>query len=193
MVIMFLYDKATIHLFINKFHSSWADTFFRIVTNLGDGIFVVIISILLIIWKLRFTIYSLSVYILSGFFVQLFKRFLWPNAIRPVSFFDENVLHLVDNIHLHYQHSFPSGHTASAFGLFVLLILLIKNKTLQWVFFILAFITGYSRIYLSQHFLIDVIGGSIIGVTCTLVLYKLFVNLKPGWLDFSLIRKKDEN
>ena len=41
-----------------------------------------------------------------------------------------------------------------------------------------AFLTGFSRIYLSQHFLADVLFGSLIGMISTVITY-VIVYTKP--------------
>jgi membrane-associated phospholipid phosphatase len=57
-------------------------------------------------------------------------------------------------------------------------------------FFVLAALAGYSRVYLSQHFLIDITVGSVIGITIIMLLFLWAGNWEKPWLDKSLIRKK---
>jgi membrane-associated phospholipid phosphatase len=73
------------------------------------------------------------------------------------------------------------------------LALFTKNKWIEFLLFSIALIVGYSRVYLSQHFFIDIYAGSIIGVSTTLVIYFLFRNLKAQWLDKSLINSFNSN
>lgn len=188
--IVSFYQKENIHLFINQLNNPFSDNIFKIITFFGDGIFVILVSLLFLLKKIRYTFYVLSVYIFSGIFVQLGKRIIWPDAPRPSAVFGEGILHLVNGIKLHSAHSFPSGHTASAFGLFFILCFFIKNKMLKWTFFSMAILVGYSRIYLNQHFLIDVLAGSAIGVICAIISYLTINKIKAQWLDKSLITKK---
>ena len=66
-----------------------------------------------------------------------------------------------------------------------------KKKPLGILFFLLAVIVGLSRIYLSQHFFMDIYFGSIVGVVITSILYVAIRNLYkfrvPGPLHKSLI------
>jgi len=187
LAVVLLFDKANIHIFINRHHNSLFDLFFKISTNLGDGIFVIVVSLLLAFWKFRYAVYSVAVYLFSGIFVQLSKRIIWPLAPRPSSFFEEGTLHIVEGIKIYHNHSFPSGHTASAFGLFFALAFLVKNNMLKWIFFLLAWITGFSRIYLSQHFLEDVLAGSIIGVISAILLFIWFERFQAKWIEKSIM------
>ena len=58
---------------------------------------------------------------------------------------------------------------------------------MKFVFFLIALLVGYSRVYLSQHFFEDVYVGSIIGVSVTLVVYYLLSKMNKPWLEYSLL------
>jgi membrane-associated phospholipid phosphatase len=81
---------------------------------------------------------------------------------------------------LYYEyHSFPSGHTASAFALATLLSFSIKNKPIASIGLLgAACLVGFSRTYLSQHFLVDVCAGSLIGVSSV---YLLRAAIPTAW------------
>lgn len=106
--------------------------------------------------------------------VQILKKII--NAPRPLTFFNENFplveLHRVEGVSLHSMHSFPSGHTAAAFSLLLCLALFFKRKSLSALMLFLAVLAGYSRIYLSQHFALDVLIGSLLGVLMTSIYFK---------------------
>jgi membrane-associated phospholipid phosphatase len=55
------------------------------------------------------------------------------------------------------------------------------------LFFLLALITAYSRVYLSQHFLIDTYFGALIGVAIVIVFHYLIIKSDKTWLDQSII------
>ena len=73
------------------------------------------------------------------------------------------------------QFSFPSGHATTAFTLFTCLALIVPNKLLKILFFAIAALAAYSRIYISQHWLVDIFAGSIIGVTIATGFYFIFI------------------
>lgn len=62
-------------------------------------------------------------------------------------------------------YSFPSGHTSSSFSVFAVA-LFRCNTDLCVSVFILAFLIGFSRIYLRVHYLTDVLCGIALGMLC---------------------------
>jgi membrane-associated phospholipid phosphatase len=89
--------------------------------------------------------------------------------------------HQVPGVELHLLHSFPSGHATTAFALFFLLALINQNKGLQIFFLIAALIAAFSRVYLSQHFLSDVLAGSAIGMFSASIIFLLMNKLSGKW------------
>ncbi len=86
------------------------------------------------------------------------------------------------------MNSFPSGHTAAVFSLMLCLTLIFNKKTwLSPIFFVLAVLTAYSRVYLSQHFAEDVLAGSLVGVAMTLFVYWLYQRKKYAWEEKSIV------
>jgi membrane-associated phospholipid phosphatase len=121
--------------------------------------------------------------------VQILKRIVFADYPRPAGYFQDTVqLHLVEGVRLLYGHSFPSGHSASAFALFLTLSVLSRNRFIQVISFVLACAVAYSRVYLSQHFLSDILAGSLIGVIGTLGLYTVFYKKDLKWHQWSLLK-----
>ena len=58
--------------------------------------------------------------------------------------------------------SFPSGHAASTFGAAVAVSRMWPHTRVVW--WTLAVLIGYSRIYLGHHYPFDVLGGALLGV-----------------------------
>jgi undecaprenyl-diphosphatase len=59
-------------------------------------------------------------------------------------------------------HSFPSGHAASTFGAAVAVSRMWPQTRIVW--WTLAVLIGYSRIYLGHHYPLDVMGGALLGI-----------------------------
>jgi membrane-associated phospholipid phosphatase len=164
--------KAESFTIINHLHTRLLDYFFIGFTNLGNGFFIIgIMMFMLIRKKLGWTIQIGISFVLSGLIAQLLKHML-PSP-RPRLFFGEEAIHYFYGITCSGNNSFPSGHTATIFALTTLLCLYFRGKNNGILFLLIAFLTGYSRIYLSQHFPIDVFAGSLIGVLTSLMVYQL--------------------
>jgi undecaprenyl-diphosphatase len=67
-----------------------------------------------------------------------------------------------------HSHSFPSGHSATAFAGATVLSFLVPRAAPLFV--VLAAAIAYSRLYVGVHFPLDVIGGAAIGVATALLL-----------------------
>ena len=96
---------------------------------------------------------------------------------RPVEYFGEENLHLIKGVKMAHWHSFPSGHAITVFIISVLLITSIKNKKQQLFIAFCALLAGYSRVYLSQHFLIDILAGALIGTILAWLVNQIMTKL----------------
>ena len=190
-------QKGDLHLWITSFNSPVADVFFHYYTFVGDWVPYVFVAGLLF-YRYRIALFILVSQLATGLVSIIIKQ-TW-NEPRPVLYFKEHFptiqLHQIAVEHLHYVHSFPSGHTITAFSFFLALSFFTKRPAIQFLYFLLALLVGYSRIYLSQHFAIDVLVGSLIGVSVT-VLCKYYLDKSPvKWADGSLrdvfLRKKED-
>jgi membrane-associated phospholipid phosphatase len=105
---------------------------------------------------------------------------VFPNELRPLSLEIENVIiHKIERVPLHRMHSLPSGHTSTAFTMALLLANIMKRKFFVFLLPVIAFLVGYSRVYLGQHFVTDVCAGMFIGIVSaylSLLIYKSYLN-----------------
>lgn len=173
--ILVVFSKASIHLSINQFHSSFSDSFFRTITILGDGITATIIVIVLLFIRFRFALMMAASNIACSLIVQSLKRFFFINAVRPHEFFKGmHSLYLVPGVEVYSFNSFPSGHSATIVTTCALLCCMVKRKSVRALLFILALLVAFSRVYLSQHFLGDIYAGSIIGFIAAYITAAIF-------------------
>ncbi|MBO9672234.1 MAG: phosphatase PAP2 family protein [Sphingobacteriaceae bacterium] len=176
----FSFSKTDGFLLFNHFHTQWLDIFFKYITNLGDGLMSILAAIILLaLSKKKKALTVALAYIYSGLLVQVAKRIF--HMPRPKYFFEQTSFqynHFVEGVNMHGQNSFPSGHTASAFALATVLVLVFKKKEISFYCLFFAFLIGYSRIYLAQHFLIDVIFGAMAGIICAILSYHQVYDLK---------------
>lgn len=175
----FFTNKIDAHLYINKYHHPFFDTFFYYATYLGDGFFVVITLIITAFFNVRLALLILASYALSAGITQGLKHLLFDDWMRPAGIFEANAqlqqLYLIPGVELNYHNSFPSGHSTSAFALFFSLTIFSPKKTIQLLLLVLAVLTAFSRVYLSQHFFIDIYAGSFIGTISSLLVYQYWI------------------
>jgi membrane-associated phospholipid phosphatase len=178
------YGKKPLHLYFNHLNSPFQDIFFKYFTNFGDGWFAIgILIVLLFFINIRKIVIGLAAFLISGLVSQILKKVFFSDHLRPSKCFSPDQLHYVEGVALHSYNSFPSGHSTTAFAIFLFLAFVFKNKFYQVIFVIIACLTAYSRVYLSQHFFEDVAVGGIIGIGSFFLSYFIFNNLKINWFD----------
>ncbi|MGE5456669.1 MAG: phosphatase PAP2 family protein [Ignavibacteriales bacterium] len=139
----------------------------KIVTNLGNAIF--LISLTLVLFSLiKNKMIGISIMfnlaIISGLNILLKDILQRP---RPTEY------RLIDET----GYSFPSGHSMISMAFYGFLIYLIykniKNKYLKWsliyLLSIIIFTIGISRIYLGVHYTSDVLAGFLISISYLIV------------------------
>jgi membrane-associated phospholipid phosphatase len=186
-VFIFITDKKTLFLEINQMNTPLQDFIFKYGTNIGDGLFSIItLIVFLFFFDYRKVTIGLVSFLLTSLFCRILKINILPDLLRPSGVFGPNELHFVEGVTMHVVHSFPSGHTATAFALFIFMAYVLKKRYLQILFAFTACFVGYSRVYLSQHFLIDVVAGAIVGMISFYIACILVENSKAKWLNNSL-------
>lgn len=189
-VILITFSKGEIHIFLNQFHHPVADKFFMYVTYLGDGLAMVVFIVILLFVKYRYSLIILSSVFFATIIVQFLKRVIYAGEPRPMLYFKGIYqLYFVPGERVHQINSFPSGHTATAFGLFFMAALITSNNSLKLLYFVAALLVAISRIYLSQHFLVDTYFGSLIGVVCTGLMFYFGMKWRNPGLNNSLLKR----
>lgn len=85
-----------------------------------------------------------------------------------------------------FHNSFPSGHTASSFGIAMMAVYLTWGTDRAWIgrwAFGWACLVGLSRIYRGVHWPSDVVGGALVGIglaSLVAVLMKLGTETQSG-------------
>jgi len=194
LIIQLQYSQADIFLFVNLHYYLFGDFLFPHWTSLGDGLFSVFVVLFLLFFiSYKDALIAAIVFLISSAIAQYLKNYIFPLNPRPQPFFlnlHENI-HIIKGVVIHQYNSFPSGHSTSAFAVFCVLALIWEKKQWGWLFFIIALSVGYSRMYLAQHFFLDIYVGSIIGVLCALFFYWIFKNVKAREWHYKAIFKKN--
>lgn len=187
--LLYLKPKPGLFLELYAFHSDFLNIVMKGLTSLGSGLTAVVLVLLLFLLKIRYGFYIGLSAAVSGIVTQLLKIFVFPGHHRPVKYFSDLGISLdtVSGVHIHFYHSFPSGHTTTAFAIWFGLSFIVKNMFLKIILFILAVAIGYSRIYLAQHFPEDIIGGAVIGGLAAMLFYNYVGSWEKDWLNRPLI------
>ena len=169
-VFLLIYGKENSFLVINKYNSPEFDYVFRFWTYLGDGIIWVPLFAYVLLYKRDYFVSVLAALIICTVLTQVLKRVVFWNDFRPIVILAGKV-RTIAHYPINREHSFPSGHTSTAFTLALLLASIVKKNIWVYVFPLIAFFVGYSRVYLAQHFVTDVLAGIFVGiVSCYLAL-----------------------
>ena len=199
-IALLVVPKGELHLLLCDRHTDARDIFYKYYTQVGEWV-PYVVCCLLLFYRFGWTIFTTSCVLLSGAVTQVLKRIV--DAPRPLTRFATNYpdvqLPLVDGVEMSRYFSFPSGHTTTFFAFFFALSIIVNQSNLrshwcsvtQIIFFSLAALGGYSRIYLSQHFAADILGGMGIGMLITGLLYLLFARWKSKkWWRMHFFAKK---
>jgi membrane-associated phospholipid phosphatase len=185
LIIKILYSKEQIYFAVNAHYSDWADFMAPYFTDLGLGWTTIIIAACLALFSYRKGFLLATAYAVTSITAQIIKHIV--GADRPKLYFHAQLsrIHFVKGLYIDMHDSFPSGHTVTAFSTALVLTYFSKNKKWGVLYFIIAIMIAYSRMYLSEHFFEDVIAGSIFGVFLTIFWIawldgKKFLN-SPKW------------
>lgn len=174
------YDKVLIHVSINKLTgNAFFDVFFKYFTHMGDGIIAMIIIAIVLLLNARNGIFLLAAYASSGLTSSFLKKQVF-DVDRPHFVFHNYLtqykIHYIDGVEMLGMRSFPSGHSTTAFAIFMSLAFITQNKILKFIFFSIGLLAAFSRTYLSQHWLVDITAGSILGTIAATVFYFVFIS-----------------
>jgi membrane-associated phospholipid phosphatase len=181
-------------LYVNEIHTPFSNIVFARITQLVEVSSLVILGLLLLCWRVKYLIVYLIDLLTVTIVVRTLKLAFFADRIRPALFFGpEHKLNFVQGVDILQYYSFPSGHTTAAFALCFLLAIYIKRTWASMVLLVVAMLVGISRIYLMEHFWIDVYFGSLLGILITLLVYiavqKPLMHSERGFLNFSIYER----
>lgn len=171
-----------VFIFAKGYYHDSVHIAFRWLTKLGEELGFVLGVILVVLYANK---RALAGYVLASLItlivVWVLKHYVYPDAARPAIYLERlnfEFLHPTDH-QLNRSYSFPSGHTTAAFTYFFFVALCSRHIVLTTTCMSLAILTGVSRIYLTQHFVVDVVAGSLLGVFIAVTAYLLMVAKRP--------------
>ena len=155
-------DTNLFHLINRSWENPFFDGLMPLVTDLGNFTYVLALLGALILWKDRkaglvFLVFiGLTLAMTDSFSSRLLKE--WVGRIRPCAVLP-GVRLLTD---CNTSYSFPSSHAVNAFA--AAYFLSQPFRRLSPLFYVIAAMAAYSRVYLGIHYPLDVAGGAAIGL-----------------------------
>lgn len=130
-------------------------------------------------WGLRASIFSLLGIGVNSLVNHLLKEII----ARPRPTFNEEIKHLVDSLgYFETNYSFFSAHSSNSFCFAVFVALYFKNIYVRFTIITWAILVAYSRIFVGQHYPIDILVGSLFGILTGYLSYKVFSKYKQNSL-----------
>lgn len=188
------YGRDELHLHFNEsYHNICFDYFFKYYTDLATT-YVLLMIVLHIIWKKtwKHLLFVGVAAALSSVFSSVIKRSLFVHGHRPTYYFSQKhiELRLIDGVESQIPYTFPSGHTVLAVILCFYLCMQTRNRYIQIFLSLLMGLVAVGRVYLSKHFVIDTIGGSMIGLFFAILGYYFIWNSSNEKLNRKIIPGK---
>lgn len=141
--------------FLEKIRQPILDTFFSVLTLLGDETAFIVVA-LIVFWcaSKKYGYYILGV----GFAGTAVNQFLKLSFRIPRPWVKDPSFTIVESAREGATgFSFPSGHTQTAIGLYGGICAITKNKALKILAIVLCILVPFSRMYLGVHTPLDVI------------------------------------
>jgi membrane-associated phospholipid phosphatase len=174
LAIKLLFTREQIYFAVNAHNYAFADAIAPYCTDLGNGWTTIILTLVLVFFNYSRALILAIAYAVTSISAQIVKHIF--DAPRPRLYFQNQLanIHFVKGVDILSLHSFPSGHTVTAFSTTLLITYWCRNRFWGLLLLLVAITVGYSRMYLSEHFFEDVTAGSVLGVLLTVFLI--------GWL-----------
>jgi undecaprenyl-diphosphatase len=167
------FDRSLFHSINHEWANPYFDAFFPAVTDLHRSpLFIAFASILLALWVWRrrieavkwIVVLAIALGLSDGISYRLIKHA--TQRQRP----SEAGLQVDLRTDLHTGTSFPSNHAANMFS--GATVLTFAFPAWSFLFYAIAAIVAYSRIYVGVHFPLDVLAGAILGTAVGFVTAK---------------------
>lgn len=182
-------------LYFNTWRAEPLNAFFRLATLMGEAPVFIALGLGALLFRYR---YALLIAVAGLLIIPVSY---WSKhhigVDRPITYFEKKGMReevvQVPGVELNGgQTSFPSGHTMAAFGMYTLLSLMTLRRA-PWLGLACvwtAILVALSRIFLAQHFLVDVLGGAMTGLLIAWAVWELNNRILKKWkaLDRGVLR-----
>ncbi len=165
-------NEVTIIQHIQNIRTAFLDGLFLVITNLGaEMLFIVVAAIFYWCVDKRYGYKMMNVFILGAACMEGIKNLV--RRLRP--FTHDGIVSVGEKTS---GYSFPSGHSHAISNLSTQLYIKYRRLSLLVTGIIVSLLVAFSRMYLGQHFLTDVIVGLMLGIGFATLFSMLFELLK---------------
>lgn len=152
-------NLSTFHAINTHAHQIFSDGFWVHITDFGNGSLAGVLALATVVLYPQLSKRLLITILLTMIAAKFGKEFF--DAVRPPGILSADQFHLVGNAIT--KHSFPSGHTATAFVLAGYIWLSFSNAWLRGSVLALAILVALSRTALGVHWPEDITSGAVLG------------------------------
>lgn len=166
-------DLSIVKWIQNTFSTNVVDFIMLAITQLGDKFFFILVAVIIYWTVSKKFAYKLTISFIGSAAVNVVLKNIF---LRPRPYL-EGAISIGPKTH---GTSFPSGHSQAAGVLFYSLNDEYgkKYKYMRYLAIAILILVPLSRVYLGQHYLTDVITGSIIGIISAFIGFKMFDLMK---------------
>ncbi|MDO3694405.1 phosphatase PAP2 family protein [Wenyingzhuangia sp. chi5] len=187
----FSFPKGEIVLAVNKTHTPFLNRFFAGVSSIGNTMSIFLFIAIVLRYKLKFLYFFVMAFLIESTIVILCKHLFFDGLPRPYLLFEAKgiltQINFVEGVRVNKRDSFPSGHTAYAFVIATFFALKIKKMLPAIGLCLFAMLVGISRMYLVQHFFMDVFAGAVVGISSAYIAIVLIKNSrKRTWYNMKI-------
>ena len=166
----------SILLFIQEhLRFAWVNGFWEFITHFGDGgIFWIVLTLALMIPKrTRKAGIVAACSLLLGFLITNVTLKPLVDRVRPYNYSDV----IIPLGRIPVESSFPSGHTCASFACALIYVRMLPKKC-GISLLVLAVLISLSRLYLCVHFPTDVLGGFLVALFSSMLVYGCYQQME---------------
>ncbi len=170
----------SLFLWLNALHAPWLDSLMWWLSDKLIWIPLYLFILYLIVknygWKSVGILLSVAILIAATDQISVMIKYA-VERFRPTH--TESLKDSIHTLHNYYggSYGFVSSHATNSFALAVYtsFFLVPFYKNYRWMAIIWAALISYSRIYLGVHFPGDIIGGALLGIVLSYLIYQLYL------------------